>query len=451
MKKAMSLMLALTMAASLAACNGTGGAADGKTGGAANETTGGDAPAPSQAGNGETKKPGEGQTIEIWTQWTSGSDKETYSLEMIKQFEEETGYKVNCTNFTYEMLHEKILTAAAGGNVPDCAYGLPEYIGEFYNMGILEDLTEVFNSWEEKDVFSQSVMDVMSMDGKIVAIPNEMSVRGYLVHDADFENAGIKVPETWEDILELADYYGSQGKYPFEITGVSTRAPQELLVYLAQCGVEIASLQEDGLYRNTWNENPVQLEKAAKAFQFYQDLFERGIVNPSAKNWSWEETDDNFCTGLVASHVSGNWLRNKESQYEDTMKDVSVHPIPYPEGSKPYTYMECKPMFVFKDSKNKEGAIALMKAIAGKEWQDKVWSYGSPRSDVYVESIGSKGFSELEAEGVSFPPVTLAGVTQAMSDSIAKVLQEGKSPQEAAAWLGDAVNASLSDTGELSK
>ncbi len=139
MKKAMSLMLALTMAASLAACNGTGGAADGKTGGAANETTGGDAPAPSQAGNGETKKPGEGQTIEIWTQWTSGSDKETYSLEMIKQFEEETGYKVNCTNFTYEMLHEKILTAAAGGNVPDCAYGLPEYIGEFYNMGILED------------------------------------------------------------------------------------------------------------------------------------------------------------------------------------------------------------------------------------------------------------------------------------------------------------------------
>ncbi len=131
--------------------------------------------------------------------------------------------------------------------------------------------------------------------------------------------------------------------------------------------------------------------------------------------------------------------------------DVSVHPIPYPEGSKPYTYMECKPMFVFKDSKNKEGAIALMKAIAGKEWQDKVWAYGSPRSDVYVESIWSKGFSELEAEGVSFPPVTLAGVTQAMSDSIAKVLQEGKSPQEAAAWLGDAVNASLSDTGELSK
>lgn len=318
-------------------------------------------------------------------------------------------------------------------------------------MGILEDLTDAFNSWEEKDVFSESVVKAMSMDGKVVAIPNEMSVRGYLVHSGAFEEAGLEVPKTWEDLTALEGHYEKYGNYPFEITGTSTRAPQELLVYLAQCGVEIASLQEDGLYRNTWNENPKQLADAARVFQFYKDLFDKGIVNPSAKNWSWEETDDNFCTGLVASHVSGNWLRNKEGQYGETMEDVSVYAIPYPEGSKPYTYMECKPMFVFKDSKNKEGAIELMKAIAGKEWQEKVWAYGSPRSDVYTESIWSKGFSEIEAEGISFPPVTLAGVTQAMSDAIAKVLQEGKSPEEAASWLSDAVNASLADTGELSK
>ena len=69
--------------------------------------------------------------------------------------------------------------------------------------------------------------------------------------------------------------------------------------------------------------------------------------------------------------MSGNWLRNKESQNPETMKDMGAYAIPYPEGSKPYTYMECKPMFVFKDSKNKEGAVELMKAIAGKEWQEK--------------------------------------------------------------------------------
>ena len=37
------------------------------------------------------------------------------------------------------MLHDKILSAAAGGNTPDVAWGLPEWTGEFHSMGILED------------------------------------------------------------------------------------------------------------------------------------------------------------------------------------------------------------------------------------------------------------------------------------------------------------------------
>jgi len=38
-----------------------------------------------------------------------------------------------------------------------------------------------------------------------------------------------------------------------------------------------------------------------------------------------------------------------------------------------------------------------------------------------------------------------------MQDAIAKVLQDGETPQAAAEWLCDAVNASLSDSGELSE
>ena len=45
---------------------------------------------------------------------------------------------------------------------------------------------------------------------------------------------------------------------------------------------------------------------------------------------------------------------------------------------------------------------------------------------------------------------TPAHVAQAMIDSIAKVLQEGMTPQAAAEWLADAVNTSLKESGELS-
>ena len=69
-----------------------------------------------------------GKTIELWTCWTEGADTEKASQEMIQKWEEETGNTVNQTNFTYDMLHEKILTAAAGGNVPDSDSG------DFRNM-----------------------------------------------------------------------------------------------------------------------------------------------------------------------------------------------------------------------------------------------------------------------------------------------------------------------------
>lgn len=392
-----------------------------------------------------------GKTIELWTCWTEGADTQDGSLEQIEKWEKETGNKVNHTNFTYDMLHEKILTAAAGGNVPDLIWGLPEYVGEFYNMGIIEDLTERYESWADKDALSESVINAMTIDKKLVGVPYEMTVRAYLIHTDDFTEAGVEAPKTWEDTLALTDFKEKTGKYPTELACTGVRSAQELIVYLAQYGLEIATAQEDGKYKNTWNENKDELEKATKVFQYYQDLIDKGIVDPSAKNWGWEETDENFATGLAASYVSGNWLQERESSNPDTMGDITVSAIPYPSDGKQATYMECKPLFIMADAKNKEEAFDLATAVCSKEWQEAAFADRSPRSDVSTDTKWSKDFQALADTGVTFPPVTLSGVTQAMQDAIAKVLQEGKSAEEAASWLSDAVNSSLSDSGELSE
>ena len=245
--------------------------------------------------------------------------------------------------------------------------------------------------------------------------------------------------------------YDNNGKYLTEVACTGVRASQELLVYLAQYGLEIASAQDDGKYKNTWNENKDELEKATKVFQFYQDLIDNKIIDSSAKNWGWEETDENFATGITSTYVTGNWLAERESSNSDTMGDVSVAPIPYPADGQPATYMECKPMFIMEGSENKDEAFDLATAFCSKEWQEAAFADRSPRSDVSTDSKWSKDFSALADTGVTFPPVTLSGINQAMVDSIAKVLQEGKTAEEAASWLSDAVNASLQENGELSE
>lgn len=430
-KKMIAVLLTMAMAGSLAACGGS---------------SGGD----SEKGSDTKEAKGE-RVVELWTCWTDGADTAKAGEEQIKKFEEETGVKVNQTNFTYDMLHEKILTAAAGGNVPDLIWGLPEYIGEFYNMGILEDLTERFNEWEDKDVLSEAVVNSMTIDNKIVGIPYEMTVRAYLTHENDLETAGIETPETWEDLMENKDYYEKNGKYLTELACTGVRSAQELLVYLAQYDLEIASAQDDGKYKNTWKDNKDELEKATKVFQMYKDLVDNKIIDENCKNWGWEETDENFATGITSSYVSGNWLAEREASNPDTMADVAVSAIPYPSDGHPATYMECKPLFILADSKNKDDAFDLATAMCSKEWQEAGFPDRSPRSDVSTDSKWSKDFQALSDTGITFPPVTLGGITQAMQDAIAKVLQDGETPQAAAEWLCDAVNAYLSDSGELSE
>lgn len=392
-----------------------------------------------------------GKTVELWTCWTEGATTAVEGKKMIQKWEQQTGNTVKETNFTYDMMHEKILTVAAGGNTPDLIWGLPEYVGEFYKMGILEDLTSRFNSWSDKSALSSAVVKAMTIDNKVVGIPYEMTVRAYLTHSNDLKTAGVQTPKTWDDLLALNNYKSKTGKYPTELACTGVRAPQELMVYLAQYGLEVASAQKGGKYKNTWNDNKDQLAKATKVFQFYKDMFAKGIVNPSSKSWGWEQTDENFATGLVPTYVSGNWLAEREASNKSTMKDVAISAIPYPADGKPATYMECKPLFVMAGSKNKDEAFNLATAFCSKEWQSAGFADRSPRSDVSTSSKWSKDFAKLADTGVTFPPVTLAGIDQAMIDSIAKVLQNGMAPDKAASWLSTAINASLKDSGELSQ
>ncbi|HEY0188241.1 MAG TPA: extracellular solute-binding protein [Cellulomonas sp.] len=391
----------------------------------------------------------DGTTLELWTAWTEGAATAEASEEMIAQFEQETGYTVNQTNFTYDMLHEKLIASAAGGNLPDVVWGLPEYVGELSSMGILADLTDAWDSWEDKDQVSDAVKSAMSINGQVVGFPYETTVRAYLVHDDLLAAAGVDVPTTWDEVLEIgSSVQDATGSSFFGVAGTGVRAPQELLVYLAQSGASIAEEQSDGGFRNTWQEDDDQLAAATRTFQFYLDLFDSGAVNANSATYGWEDTDENFATALTASYVTGNWLAEREETNTE-MSDVSVHAIPAPADGVAATYLESKPVFVMNTSDDLEAATELARTWASHDWQEAAFADRSALADVSTDSKWSEDFGALTETGVTFPPVTLSSITQAMIDALARVLQEGDDPEATAIWLSEQVNASLEASGEL--
>jgi len=403
----------------------------------------------SGASGGEESSGKSGAPIELWTAWTEGATTQEASQEMIAQFEADSGQTVNQTNFTYDMLREKLVASAAGGNLPDAVWGLPEYVGEFNKLGILANLSDSWDSWADKDKVSEAVKAAMTVDGKIIGFPYETTTRAYLVHDDVLAAGGKSVPTTWEDVLAIgSSVKDATGSSAFGVAGAGVRAPQELLVYLAQQGLKIAD-EKDGGFRNTWQDDPAELAKATAVFQFYADLMDSGAVNPNSPTYGWEETDENFVTGLTATYVTGNWLAERETSNAETMGDVSVHPIPYPADGQPATYIEAKPLMVMEGTDVLDGATQLAQAFASEKWQTAAFAERSALNTVSTDSKWSKDFQALLESGVTYPPITLGTITQSMIDSIAMVLQEGTSPEEAAIWLSDQINDSLETSGDL--
>lgn len=389
------------------------------------------------------------KTIELWTSWSEGEGTALALEPLIEDWAEENGYTVNQTNFTYDQIHEKLIASAAGGNLPDVVWGLPEYVGEFSKLGILADVSGAWDSWEDADQVSEAVKGAMTVDGQVVGFPYETTARAYLVHDDLLAEAGVEVPTTWDEVLEVGStVQDATGSSFYGVTGAGVREPQELLVYLAQKGLTIASEKEGGGFENTWAENPDELAKAAEVFQFYEDLMASGAVNPNSATYGWEDTDENFATGLTASFVTGNWLAERETTNTDEMGDVSVHPIPFAEDGQAATYIESKPVFTMSGSDSLEASTALAQQFASQEWQEAGFADRSALASVSTDSKWSKDFAALVDTGVTYPPISLGEVTQDMIDALAMVLQNGDSPEDAALWLSDAVNDALATSGD---
>jgi len=390
-------------------------------------------------------------TINYWVCWSPGSETEKNSKAMFKKYEStHPNVTIKYSLITYDMAHDKLVTAASAKNTPDMSWALPEWIGEFNNMGMLLDLTDYYNKSGLKNSIYPNVMNTMTVKDKVIGLPYQLTIRALLVHKSQTDAAGIKtIPATFDDMLKLGDVYKNSKKYPFGLCATSVRTPQELIGYFASNGLKVATEMSDGKYKNTWKDNPAQLAKAAEVFQYYKDLTKKGIVSPNSKAWGWEDEDTNFATGQYMMEVTGNWMSEREATNPKEMADVTIAAPPYKQI--PATYMETNPTFIYNSTKNPKEVFDFAAFISGKEYQKAVFPVTSPRNDVVSSIKWSKDFMNIAKTGVSFPPVTLGGITTAMTDSLGKTLQNNEKPSTVAAWLSDQINKSLKQNGEYSE
>ena len=222
MKKAtkiLSLLLALAMVLSLAAC-----------GGKAPEATG------STQASGSAQPAAAAQTTIEW--WTPNWD-EAASREFVEEFEAENpDIHVELVITDWDTYKSKITTAISATGAPELVTILLTDVAPFVNKNLLEPLNDrATAAGTDLSDFIDAALDITSVDGEAYGLPFRYDGSGIYYNVDMLKEFGYdSFPETWAEMLELCDKVKADGKYGFawplgSQANSATRLVQQLYTY----------------------------------------------------------------------------------------------------------------------------------------------------------------------------------------------------------------------------
>lgn len=188
--------------------------------------------------------------------------------------------------------HDQFVTAIGGGQVPDVAEMGTTWTAEFAELGGLAPI-----EGELGGDYVDSLVNSGTVDGTPYGYPWYAGARALIYRTDIFEEAGVEVPETWEDLLDAAEAIAeSTDIAPIQVAGDYRHM---LIPLLWQAGGDVATF-EDG----TWQTN-IDSEAGRAALQYYVDLSQWSP--DSAVSWNSVDIRENFANGDAAMMVGGGW------------------------------------------------------------------------------------------------------------------------------------------------
>ena len=131
-------------------------------------------------------------------------------------------------------------TAVQGGNPPDIAcIAQPGLIAQFAEQGAIQPIDDLRDTIV--DNFGESVADVGAVDGTQYGVMFKGANKSTIWYNvADFEEAGVEPPETWDDLNEVASTIKAAGITPYSV-GVDAGWPISDIfenIYIRTAGAE---------------------------------------------------------------------------------------------------------------------------------------------------------------------------------------------------------------------
>lgn len=336
------------------------------------------------------------------------------------------------------------------GNAPTAVQLKGPAIQEWYEEGVLADISAVAEAQGWADVLPASIAGHMKCEGSWCAAPVNVHRVDWIWANADvLEANGIDMPTTWDEFNAAAEKLQAAGVIPLAHGG---QAWQDATVFEA---VALGILGPDGFRKAFVDLDMDTLKSDEMKAVFDQMRTMRGYVDENFSGRDWNLATAMVMNGEAAFQIMGDWAKGEfMAAGKVPGEDFLCASVP---GDGFLYNVDSFAMFDVDGDDKKAGQDLLAELIVGQNFQ-KVFNLNKgsvpARTDVSLEEFDScahlsaKDMSESSDNGSLLPSyahgMALRGAQSgAITDVVTAHFNSDMSSDEAVNMLADAVANSM--------
>jgi multiple sugar transport system substrate-binding protein len=283
--------------------------------------------------------------------------------------------EVDIVPVDWNLMHDKLTTAVAGGKPPEISVVGTRWLLEFMDVDAIAEVTQYVSS-ETLDNIAPGAMEA-KIGGKLMGLPLVAGAR-ILAYNADVTST---VPETMEELRGAAmRVHNPPDMYGIIMPGQKFTELTDFAYYLYAAGGDFFEMNPDGSFGKCRVNSPA----GVKALEFMvQIAMEDKIVQDGFLSLDRMRAHPIFYEGKGAYTFIGAWV---ESAYKQAGGDFELKyaQIPPFEGDDGKALIITDSVAMFKDADNLEEAGIFLDFFLKDEWKAR-----------FDEAVG-------------FPPITMS-------------------------------------------
>lgn len=382
--------------------------------------------------------------------WAMGREAEVVAELLPDFYARYPGAQVRVQQLPWTAAHEKLLTAYAGGSLPDLCQLGNTWLPEFSALNALEPLdARVAASTLPLDDYFAGILDTNRMPDssgrqRLLGLPWYVDTR-LLFYRSDLLHAAghARAPQSWPEWLSAMRAIKRRGGARHYGVLLPLNEFEPLLALALQEGPLLA----DDNTRGAFSAPPFR-----RALDFYAGIFHEGLA-PLMTNTQISNVWDEFARGMFAFYITGPWnigefRRRLPAQRQG---DWATAPLPGPDGPG-VSIAGGASLVLFKNSPRKEAAWRLIEYLSEPATMERFHALTGdlpPRRSAWLSPVlagdaPAQAFAQQLERVRATPKIPeWERIVQEMQLTAERVVQRVQSATDATAQLDAWVNALL--------